>query len=185
MPIVLVAKPETSTQPTMWQSAYPAAYLLANFIEQQPHLVRGKVVMDLGTGSGYLAIAAALAGARKVIAVDRDAAALQAVMTNAAANDVGNVLRAQRADITNPNTFADDRVDIFMAADAFYNPAVSRGLCGQLERASQRGQGVLAGSFDDQLPRLKRLGNDISNDAVGPNGKSIFVHAAWVAPQCV
>jgi ribosomal protein L11 methyltransferase len=48
----------------------------------------GKVVVDYGCGSGVLAIAAALKGARRVIAVDNDPQALEACDMNARANHV-------------------------------------------------------------------------------------------------
>ena len=46
----------------------------------------GKFVVDYGCGSGVLAIAAALKGARRVIAVDNDPQALKACEVNARAN---------------------------------------------------------------------------------------------------
>ncbi len=51
------------------------------------HAVQGKV-LDYGCGSGILAIGAAKFGANGVVAVDIDAAAVQATELNAAANDV-------------------------------------------------------------------------------------------------
>lgn len=55
--------------------------------------LKGKFVVDYGCGSGVLAIAAALKGARRVIAVDNDPQALEACAANARANHVeGQVL---------------------------------------------------------------------------------------------
>lgn len=51
---------------------------------------RGDVMLDVGTGSGVLAIAGALLGARKVVAVDRDALACAAARQNAALNHVAD-----------------------------------------------------------------------------------------------
>jgi ribosomal protein L11 methyltransferase len=48
--------------------------------------VEGKRVLDLGTGSGVLAMAAALKGAREVIAVDVDPDAIEAARESAAMN---------------------------------------------------------------------------------------------------
>lgn len=50
--------------------------------------LRGKLVVDYGCGSGVLAIAAALRGARRVIAVDNDPQALEACEMNARHNHV-------------------------------------------------------------------------------------------------
>ncbi|HNR92299.1 MAG TPA: 50S ribosomal protein L11 methyltransferase [Dokdonella sp.] len=48
----------------------------------------GRDVIDYGCGSGVLAIAAALLGARRVVAVDNDPQALSATLDNAARNGV-------------------------------------------------------------------------------------------------
>ncbi|MDR0275118.1 MAG: 50S ribosomal protein L11 methyltransferase [Burkholderiaceae bacterium] len=50
--------------------------------------LRGRRVLDYGCGSGILAIGAALLGAREVMAVDIDPAAVQATQANAQANGV-------------------------------------------------------------------------------------------------
>lgn len=50
--------------------------------------IKGKFVVDYGCGSGVLAIAAALKGARRVIAVDNDPQALEACGMNARSNHV-------------------------------------------------------------------------------------------------
>lgn len=47
---------------------------------------RGRVVLDIGTGSGVLAIASALLGASSVLAVDLDPDALDSARTNAGLN---------------------------------------------------------------------------------------------------
>lgn len=52
----------------------------------------GKEVIDYGSGSGVLAIAAALLGAQRVHAVDNDAQAIAATMDNSNRNKIGNRL---------------------------------------------------------------------------------------------
>ena len=49
----------------------------------------GQVVLDLGSGSGILAIAAAHLGAQRVLALDTDPIAVEASAANAARNGVG------------------------------------------------------------------------------------------------
>jgi len=60
--------------------------LCLNWLDQAD--VKDKVVIDYGCGSGILAIAAALLGAKKVIGVDTDPQALEATQTNAKRNGV-------------------------------------------------------------------------------------------------
>lgn len=51
-------------------------------------VLEGRSVLDVGTGSGILAIAAAKRGARPVVAVDTDPLSVRAATENAARNDV-------------------------------------------------------------------------------------------------
>ena len=55
---------------------------------QNPVVVAGKRVADVGCGCGIGAIAAKMAGAKEVIACDNDRDALLSARTNAALNDV-------------------------------------------------------------------------------------------------
>jgi ribosomal protein L11 methyltransferase len=64
--------------------AHPTTQLCLAFLLREP---RGSV-LDLGCGSGVLAIAAAKLGFRPVIAVDLDPTAVRAAKANAAANGV-------------------------------------------------------------------------------------------------
>lgn len=54
----------------------------------------GSGVLDVGCGSGVLAVAAAVLGASPVVAVDTDPVAVAATAANAAANGVGAVVEA-------------------------------------------------------------------------------------------
>ena len=58
----------------------------------QDWLSPGDDVLDLGTGSGVLAIAAARLGAGSVNALDKDPKAVEAARKNVALNDVGDVV---------------------------------------------------------------------------------------------
>jgi len=59
--------------------------------------VEGRSVLDVGTGSGILAIACAKRGARPVVAVDTDPLAVRAATENAARNEVRVDVRAGSA----------------------------------------------------------------------------------------
>ncbi len=59
----------------------------------------GARVLDVGCGSGILAIAAALLGSRDVLAIDNDPTAVTVAHENIAQNGVGDVVRASGDDL--------------------------------------------------------------------------------------
>ena len=65
---------------------HPTTELCLNWLDQAD--LKDKSVIDYGCGSGILAIAAALLGAKKVIGVDTDPQALEATQANAERNNV-------------------------------------------------------------------------------------------------
>jgi ribosomal protein L11 methyltransferase len=73
---------------------------------------RGRAVIDVGTGSGVLAIASALLGASSVLAVDVDPDALESARTNAGLNRFPATLSFRQADF---RTEPLPRADIVMA----------------------------------------------------------------------
>lgn len=58
--------------------------------------LRGAKVLDVGTGSGILAIAAALQGAKSVKAIDIDPVAVRVAQDNAALNRVAGIVQVER-----------------------------------------------------------------------------------------
>lgn len=71
---------------------HPTTRLCLDFLQELP---RGSLV-DVGCGSGVLAVTAALLGFEPVVAVDNDPHAVEATLENAAANSVA--LEARVAD---------------------------------------------------------------------------------------
>jgi ribosomal protein L11 methyltransferase len=65
----------------------------------EDHVQPGDRVLDVGTGSGILAIAAAKLGAAHILALDTDSMALQVAEENAARNGVDGVISLQRASL--------------------------------------------------------------------------------------
>jgi ribosomal protein L11 methyltransferase len=64
-------------------------------------LVRpGGAILDIGTGSGILAIAAALLGASRVLALDADPMACDTAAGNVARNGVADAVAVRRLDVT-------------------------------------------------------------------------------------
>lgn len=67
--------------------------------QQNDSRLAGQRLLDLGTGSGILSIAAARLGARSVLALDVDDVAVTAARENATHNGVQDVVTAQRATV--------------------------------------------------------------------------------------
>jgi len=72
--------------PAYWAFCWGSGLALARFLLNEPGWVAGKTVVDLGSGSGIAAIAAARAGARAVLACDTDPDARLATAINAELN---------------------------------------------------------------------------------------------------
>lgn len=98
-----------------WGFAWSAGQALARHLLDHPDIVRDKRVHDCGAGSGIAAIAAALAGARSVVASDMDATALIAIEMNAELNGVD--LATQRAMFSE---LRPDECDVLLVGDVFY-----------------------------------------------------------------
>lgn len=81
----------SSTDPPFWAAAWPGGQALARYVLDHPELVAGRTVLDLGAGSGLVAVAAVLAGATAVLASDVDPYALTAITVNADRNGVGGI----------------------------------------------------------------------------------------------
>ena len=100
--------------PLYWTFCWASGQVLARHLLQNPELVRGLSVLDFGCGSGVVGIAAALAGAQRVIACDIDPLALRAAARNAALNGVDLNLVADFAD-------AAGDIDLIIVADVLYD----------------------------------------------------------------
>ncbi len=100
--------------PAYWAFCWASGQVLAAYIRDHPELCKDKVVLDLGAGSGVVGIAAAKAGAARVIACDLDPNALDACRVNAELNSVSMVLLPDLEDLEEP-------VDLIIAADVLYD----------------------------------------------------------------
>jgi predicted nicotinamide N-methyase len=97
-----------------WVFCWASGQALAYYILQKKQAVAGKRVLDFGSGSGVVAVAAALAGAATVIACDVDPDALAAVQANAALNNV-------RVDTCRYLAETSGAFDMIIAADVLYD----------------------------------------------------------------
>lgn len=130
---------EIGLPPPFWAFAWAGGQGLARYILDHPETVAGKSVVDFASGSGLVAIAAALAGAKSVLAVDIDPWARTAVRLNAKANGVsvdfsGDDLIGQSLD-----------VDLLLAGDVFYDRDFAAALVEWFTGLSAGGVTVLVG----------------------------------------
>ena len=124
-----------------WAFAWAGGQAVARHILDHPELVAGKTVVDLGTGSGLVAIAAALSGAREVSAVDIDPVALVACQLNSVANGVH--VDSIGEDILDGGPRWGE--DVVLIGDLFYEAETAVRVLGYAERCSELGSEVLVG----------------------------------------
>jgi predicted nicotinamide N-methyase len=84
-----------------WATLWQGSVALAEEVLENPSLVRGKRVLDLGTGLGLAGLAAGLAGAKEVVLTDREPRALYCALCAAAANGL-SVVPTQSGGLDDP-----------------------------------------------------------------------------------
>lgn len=126
--------------PPFWAFPWAGGQALARYLLENPETVRGKRVLDLASGSGLVAVAAALAGAAEVAANDIDPMCEAAIALNAELNEVtiryiaGNLLDGD------PPAF-----DVIVAADVFYEQRPAQMFRAFLEKSHKAGVTIFAG----------------------------------------
>jgi predicted nicotinamide N-methyase len=146
------ASGRTGLDPPFWAFAWAAGQALARYLLDHPRLVRGRDVIDIASGSGLVAIAAAMAGAAAVTAYDIDPLATEAIEANAAANSV--TVRAVCADVLDRDDLPPPGAGLVLVADAFYQRDLAARVIRFAERGQARGAAVLAADFGRAyLPR--------------------------------
>lgn len=114
--------------PPYWAFAWAGGQALARYVLDNPNSVTGKRVLDVGSGSGLVAIAAAKAGAAQVLAADIDAFACAAIALNAQANTVS--IAATPDDMI--GTSGD--WDVILVGDLFYERPLAERLMAWLRK---------------------------------------------------
>lgn len=140
--------------PLYWVFCWASGQVLARYLLEQPERVAGKRVLDFGCGSGVVAIAAALAGAKEVIACDIDPLALAATRVNARLNGVTLSLAEDFFAVQGP-------LDLIIVADVLYD----RGNLCWLQRFVERaGQVLVADSRvkDFDYPPYRQVAQEAS-----------------------
>lgn len=126
-----------------WATPWPGGQALARYVLDNPEIVAGRRVLDLASGSGLVAIAAALAGAAEVTANDTDGYAIAAIQANANANGVQIATAVE--DLTDGDG---EDFEVILAGDCLYTAEVAAKMLPFIGRAMQRGVTVLLGDPD-------------------------------------
>ncbi len=125
--------------PPYWAFAWAGGQALARYVLDTPGIVAGKRVLDFGSGSGIVAIAAAKAGAGRVLAAEIDDFACAAIALNATANDVG-------VDIVTRDVIGEDgHGDVILVGDMCYEQPLAGHIEAWLRMLARSGILVLLG----------------------------------------
>jgi len=133
-----------SLHPPYWAVPWVGGQGVARYILDHPELVRGKSVLDVGSGCGVAALAAARAGAALVCANDVDPLAAVAFAANAEAcgvptasteTSVENLLLRSAEDVA--------RFDVIMAGDVCFVKGLAEAFQAWLARVSRRKPGAV------------------------------------------
>ena len=134
-----------------WAYYWAGGLALARYVLDHRERVAGRRVLDLGTGAGLVAIAAAKAGAAQVIAADVDRYAIAAARLNAAHNGVA--VTALAGDVTRG---APPPGDVVLVGDLFYAADLAERVTAFLDRCLAAGREVLIGDpWRAHLPKAR------------------------------
>ncbi len=126
--------------PPFWAFAWAGGQALARHVLDNPVLVHDKRVLDFGSGSGLVAIAAGLSSAHSVLASDVDPFAAEAITLNAALNGVA--VTATSEDLVGRTDLA---VDVVCAGDVCYEQPLAGRVEAWLRALAGQGVTVLIG----------------------------------------
>ena len=128
------------TPPPFWAFAWAGGQALARYLLDHPETVAGKEVLDICSGSGIVAIAAAKAGAAKVVAAEIDPFAAAAIALNATLNGVGVTIETR--DMLDRTVIG---WGVVLAGDVCYEQPMASRAIGLLRRMAARSRLALLG----------------------------------------
>jgi predicted nicotinamide N-methyase len=126
--------------PPFWAFAWAGGQALARYVLDHPAEVAGRSVLDFGSGSGLVAIAAAKVGASSVVAAEIDDFAAAAIAANAALNEV--TIDINTNDLLDT---VDARREVVTAGDVCYERPMADRVTGWLRSMAAGGALVLLG----------------------------------------
>lgn len=134
-----------------WAFAWPGGQALARWLLDDPTPIAGKRVLEVGSGSGLVAIAAAIAGAASVEAADIDPTAAVAARMNAGLNGVELVATAR--DPVGGETDA----EVILVADTTYDRTLAIRVAEWVLAMGKRGVRALVADPDRGFLPVARL----------------------------
>ena len=164
-------------QPPFWAAAWPGGQALARYVLDTPSVVAGRTVLDLGSGSGLVAVAAALAGAAEVVASEVDPFGRTAVGVNADLNGVGP-LRV----VGDLLAAAPPAVDVVLAGDVCYDREMTGRVLPFLDAARSAGAEVLIGDPGRPYLPADRLAAVARHDVPDTEGPGTRRTTVWRLP---
>lgn len=123
-----------------WAFAWAGGQALARYVLDNPEIVRGRRVLDFGSGSGLVGIAAAQTGAFDIVASEIDPLCAAAIRLNAEANDV--FLDVVLADLIGDT---DPAHEVVLVGDVCYDAEIAARLIPWLQTLAATGRTVLIG----------------------------------------
>jgi len=113
---------EQGVPPPYWAFAWAGGQALARYVLDNPDIVKGKRVLDIGSGSGLVGLAAMKSGAKSVLAADIDQFAMAAIALNAKANNL-DIATTQKDLIGGACDW-----DVILVGDLFYERPLAESL---------------------------------------------------------
>jgi predicted nicotinamide N-methyase len=130
----------SAVPPPFWAFAWVGGQALARYLLDHPEQVAGRCVLDFGAGSGLVAIAAAKAGAARVVAAEIDHFAAAAIAANMALNGV-----AVSVSTGDPIGAGGGDWEVVTAGDVCYEQPMAERVTAWLRQLAARGSLVLLG----------------------------------------
>ena len=156
---------EMGLPPPFWAFAWAGGQALARYVLDHSSMVENLKVLDLATGSGLVAIAAAQAGSGSIVAADIDEFATTAAEMNAELNQVSLDIKLE--DLLHRQPPASD---VILVGDLFYEKTLAARCLEWLRLAQGQGADIFIGDPGrsylprDQLEKLAEYNVPVTRD---------------------
>ena len=156
---------ELGLPPPFWAFAWAGGQALARYVLDHSAVVENLKVLDLATGSGLVAIAAAQAGSASIIAADIDEFATTAAQMNAELNHVSLDIKLKDLLSQQPPS-----TDVILVGDLFYEKTLATRCLAWLQQAQEQGAEIFIGDPGrsylprDQLEKLAEYNVPVTRD---------------------